>query len=174
MIRPEFMLSQAVQALWDSLSLDIFLEHGAKKIAMLNRTPLPKKSEWNPIILNGNDKNLANRLKEIISLENAGADITYMSVDITQGKQLQRAFSHLRKKYGRIRGVINSAGTGVGMHGKNCMIGLKPNYIKLWIIKLSVPGICAPLPKKMNWIFCPFLLSHYANRRQRFRRIRSR
>ncbi len=45
------------------------LEHGAKKIAMLNRTPLPKKSEWNPIILNGNDKNLANRLKEIISLK---------------------------------------------------------------------------------------------------------
>ena len=88
------------------------------RIIFLNRSSLPKRSEWKNTILRNDNYEITHRIKGLIKLEEMGSSAEYIQTDITNIDSLQKAFSYVKEKHGTIDGIIHSAGVGVGMEGK--------------------------------------------------------
>ncbi len=79
-------------------------------LALINRSKLPGREKWKEIIEDGSDEKLVKKLKAIMEMEETGAEICCLSVDITKIEELQPIIEELRQQYGRINGIIHSAG----------------------------------------------------------------
>ncbi len=79
-------------------------------LALMNRSKLPEREAWNEILENQKDPKICSKIEGIQQIEYLGAHVDYFSVDITTYEKVNEIIEELRKKYGRINGVINSAG----------------------------------------------------------------
>jgi microcystin synthetase protein McyG len=83
------------------------LRQGARQLLLLNRTPLPPRSEWGSIEKN---TNLYRQIKAVWEMESFGAEIKTASVDVTDLTQLSSALDSIKKDNWRpIRGIIHTA-----------------------------------------------------------------
>jgi len=83
---------------------------GAANIALINRTRLPSRGEWDEIINKDENTRLEDKLRSILALENEGVRVEIFCADVADEKQMEEVISKLRKYFGRINGVIHSAG----------------------------------------------------------------
>lgn len=84
-------------------------------IALLNRSVFPNKEDWNSILLNSDNKKLCGKIQKIKNIEQNGSKVELISTDVMSLESIEKEFSQLRKKYGRINGIIHGAGVaGVG------------------------------------------------------------
>ncbi len=79
-------------------------------IAFVNRSSLPGRDDWKEILERNDDKKLCGKLKSIIEIENTGSKVVCCSADVTSYSDLKVVIDELRTEFGRINGVIHSAG----------------------------------------------------------------
>lgn len=80
------------------------------KIALLNRSPLPERSEWSGILGANTDLRLCRKLRVIQEMEAKGAAVDVISADVANLSEMTAVIAGLKRRYGRIRGVIHGAG----------------------------------------------------------------
>ena len=81
-------------------------------IALLNRTPMPDRTEWDRIIEENEDRKSVEKLTRIQQIESTGATVQCISVDVSNKEEMSIAVGQLREKFGRINGVFHCAGVG--------------------------------------------------------------
>lgn len=79
-------------------------------IALLNRSALPERAEWGEILAKAEDARLCAKLQGIMEIESKGATVVCCSVDVTNLEEMKAVLTQLREEYGRINGIIHSAG----------------------------------------------------------------
>ncbi|MGG3526864.1 hypothetical protein COM13_18955 [Bacillus pseudomycoides] len=88
-------------------------------IILLGRTVINPQLTWEKILEEKlESEHLQSIAKEIVEIEKMGINIKYISVDITNPRELNYTLKNIRNEYGKINGLIHSAGIGVGMEGK--------------------------------------------------------
>ncbi len=87
------------------------------RLVLLNRSEMPDKEIWTEIIETSQNSELINKIKAIQEIEAMGSTVMCYSTDITDEEATYRTFNLIREQYGKINGVIHSAGVGVGMKG---------------------------------------------------------
>jgi NAD(P)-dependent dehydrogenase (short-subunit alcohol dehydrogenase family)/acyl carrier protein len=82
------------------------------RLALLSRTALPPRSEW-PERLARQD-GLAGKLRRILDLEQAGAEVLTLAADVTDRAALAAALAEIRARFGALHGVVHAAGISFG------------------------------------------------------------
>lgn len=80
-------------------------------LALVSRSRFPEKKEWDEILDNKKEgAKLRGKLRQIKEIEQLGGRVEFICADISNLSQLEAAFDGLRNRYGRINGIIHSAG----------------------------------------------------------------
>ena len=82
------------------------------RLALLARTALPPRAEW-PERLARQD-GLAGKLRRILDLEQAGAEVMTLAADVTDRAALAAALAEVRARFGALHGVVHAAGISFG------------------------------------------------------------
>ena len=84
------------------------VKHGAKRIILMGRTPLPPRAQWAGV----QQKDTAYRqIEAIIGMEKAGAEVRTASVDVANEAQLRDFLKMIHmEKLTPVRGVVHAAG----------------------------------------------------------------
>jgi acyl transferase domain-containing protein/acyl carrier protein len=86
-------------------------KHARARLGLLSRTTLPAREEW-PDWVNshpGSDA-VARAIRAVESLEEIGAEVLPVAVDVSDATAVGRALGTIRERFGAIHGVIHSAG----------------------------------------------------------------
>lgn len=81
-------------------------------IALINRSPMPDRQNWESILANGEDENLIKKIKDIQEIEATGAKIECYSANVSNSGEMSKVLHDIRAKHGKINGVIHGAGVG--------------------------------------------------------------
>lgn len=87
-----------------------FAMKGVKNICLISRKKLPNQDEWKSIIENDKDCKEANIIREIIEIQETGANVFTRSADVVDKSQMQELFDEVTNTYGSIEGVVHCAG----------------------------------------------------------------
>jgi len=79
-------------------------------IAFINRSKLPERETWDDILASNDDKKLCSKLKAIKEVESTGSKVVCCSSDVTSAEEMKTVIEGLRVEFGRINGIIHSAG----------------------------------------------------------------
>lgn len=85
-------------------------EKGQVNLALLNRSSLPGRETWEQICAEGANEKLTQKLHTLMEIEQMGAQVSCHAVEISNYEELAKVITNLRERYGRIRGIIHSAG----------------------------------------------------------------
>ncbi|WP_340018575.1 SDR family NAD(P)-dependent oxidoreductase [Paenibacillus sp. FSL H3-0457] len=83
-------------------------------LALVNRTALPTRGEWDSIVAADSNDALVQKIRSVQQMEAAGATVLSYQADISDEASMRVILSELRQQYGRIAGVIHGAGVAVG------------------------------------------------------------
>lgn len=86
-------------------------------LALVNRSGFPARNKWEELLNRGADRNLIGKLQAIREIEVGGAQVDCYRADVSVQEELAETLCDLRKKYGRINGIIHCAGVGVQTEG---------------------------------------------------------
>ena len=108
-------------------------------LALLGRSALPDPSEWDAILKENKDLKLIHRIKSMKEFEKEGSKVVYYSVDVSDMDIMEQVIDELRKKFGRINGIIHSAGVagdGFIIHKSKKELNnvIKPKVYGTWIL----------------------------------------
>jgi NAD(P)-dependent dehydrogenase (short-subunit alcohol dehydrogenase family)/NRPS condensation-like uncharacterized protein/acyl carrier protein len=109
------------------------------KLALINRTPMPQRDSWDELLRDSDDEKLSNRIEAIREIEAGGGEISFCTGDVSKTEDVEKILSELRQRYGRIRGVVHSAGiAGQGVIFKKEMSAFRqtmsPKVTGTWIL----------------------------------------
>lgn len=105
-----------------------YLAHrGNAKLLLTSRTKLPPKTLWSEITETAPESVLAHRIRSILSLEEAGAEVETIAVDVADGEQMSTAVAYLEYRFGAIQGIIHTAGVTSGPSAFSTWSGLEPD-----------------------------------------------
>jgi malonyl CoA-acyl carrier protein transacylase len=79
-------------------------------IALVNRTSMPDHSRWKKILEDEEDKKSGNKIKAIREIETRGGHVYLFQADCSKYRQMKSLLEQLREKFGKINGIIHSAG----------------------------------------------------------------
>jgi NAD(P)-dependent dehydrogenase (short-subunit alcohol dehydrogenase family)/acyl carrier protein len=79
-------------------------------LALINRSEFPARDQWEAILSAGENLRLCNRIKAIQEIENSGSTVICCKADVSNKVDLQAVIESLRDRFGRINGIIHSAG----------------------------------------------------------------
>lgn len=80
-------------------------------LVLVGRTPLPAESEWGSwLSAHSADDFTAQKIKNIQSLKNLGAEVMICSADVTSTEDMAAIIKKVIDKFGEINGVIHAAG----------------------------------------------------------------
>lgn len=87
-------------------------ENTCANLCLVNRSKMPPREEWGDIVKEGVSVNaklygIINAVKEI---EKNGSNVVIKSCDVSKPEEMEPIFEGLRKQFGRINGIIHSAG----------------------------------------------------------------
>lgn len=113
--------------------------HGKVNLALINRSGLPEKEAWDQILNTGKDKAVCRRIQAIRDLEAKGANVECFSSYMASLDEVQTIFEILRKRYGRINGVVHGAGVAeneliIDQSEETVEEILKPKIYGTWIL----------------------------------------
>ena len=85
------------------------------RLALVGRTPLPPRAEWDHVLATELDSNATRRkIERVRGLEALGAEVLILSADVADKEQFGAAVAEARKSLGPINGVIHTAGVPGG------------------------------------------------------------
>ncbi|HVE65431.1 MAG TPA: SDR family NAD(P)-dependent oxidoreductase, partial [Thermoanaerobaculia bacterium] len=118
----------------------VFAKHLAERVAarlvLVGRGELPPRSEW-ASWLEGHETAdaTATKLRAILALEEAGAEVLALSADVADRDGMARVLAEARRRFGGIHGVVHAAGIpGYGI------IQLKTREITESVMSSKVSG----------------------------------
>jgi acyl transferase domain-containing protein/acyl carrier protein len=79
-------------------------------LALMNRNTLPGREEWDDILQNDGNRKLGRQIRTIREIEATGSKVVLYRGDVADEAALQAVIGGLRENYGRINGIIHSAG----------------------------------------------------------------
>jgi amino acid adenylation domain-containing protein len=80
------------------------------RIALVSRSGLPDRADWERILAEGKDQRLCAKLRVLVGIEQRGSEVLTFRADVSQEAELRPIIETLRRRYGRIDGVLHSAG----------------------------------------------------------------
>ncbi len=80
------------------------------RLVLTGRTPLPPRERWTGPGAAGDDPRLAERLRRLLDLEAAGAELLVASADVTRRGEMAAVLEQVRARWGAVHGVIHAAG----------------------------------------------------------------
>ncbi|KAA9008676.1 SDR family NAD(P)-dependent oxidoreductase [Paenibacillus spiritus] len=83
---------------------------GTAHIALLARSPLPERSQWQAVLDKPGDDPARAKIAMLQHIEQTGSTVELCQADVSDCGALFRTVAELRSKYGRINGVIHTAG----------------------------------------------------------------
>lgn len=93
-----------------TLARDLAARFGAK-IALLSRESLPARSDWESYIAgHGAADKTAKRIRAVLALEEAGADVLPVAGDVCNTLDMARVSDEIAAHFGKLTGVIHAAG----------------------------------------------------------------
>jgi natural product biosynthesis luciferase-like monooxygenase protein len=85
------------------------------RLALVGRTPLPRRAEWDQLIASEPESNATRRkIERVRALEALGAEVLTLSADVADKEQFSAAVAEVRQRLGPINGVIHTAGVPGG------------------------------------------------------------
>ncbi len=85
-------------------------EKGNVNLALINRSKLPDANLWDDILEKNSNIKLCNKLRIIRNIEESGSKVVCCNADISNEEETKEALDSLRKRFGRINGIIHAAG----------------------------------------------------------------
>lgn len=86
-----------------------FVKHyRVKKIVLTGRTEIPPRKQWNKLLKS--DSPFAVKIRAIQALEELGAEVIVLSVELSDAVALKKSLEDINHKMGPVAGVIHSAG----------------------------------------------------------------
>ncbi len=85
------------------------------KLALIGRTGVPPgegRDAW--LVSHDETDETSRRIRSLRALEDAGAEVLVIEADVTDEDELRRAARRIRRRFGRIDGVIHAAGSAGG------------------------------------------------------------
>ncbi|ANY69432.1 hypothetical protein BBD42_25315 [Paenibacillus sp. BIHB 4019] len=82
-------------------------------LILVNRSALPERERWDAIVQTGTDLLLISKINAIRELEAAGAQIKLYQANISDEQELRAMLSEVRSVYGKIDGIVHSAGVAI-------------------------------------------------------------
>ena len=79
-------------------------------IALVNRSPMPERLHWEKILEDHEDKRTCNKIKAVQEIEAMGGHVYLFQADCARFRQMKGILVQLREKFGKINGIIHSAG----------------------------------------------------------------
>ncbi len=91
------------------------------KLVLLSRRALPARTEWRHKVASHAGSDLAILLQRLLALEDVGAEILTLSVDVQDPVAMARAVAECRARFGALHGVFHAAGVleDGAIHGKS-------------------------------------------------------
>ncbi len=83
-------------------------QYGVKKLVLMGREVFPPRDQWDTYL--DKDTPLSEKIKHIRNLEGLGAEVSALSIDLTDTAIVSRNLEKIRQEMGQIGGVIHSAG----------------------------------------------------------------
>lgn len=80
------------------------------RLALLNRTAMPPRSEWDAIVDAGTDEKLCQRIHAIRAMEANGTEVTCYAANTADESAMREVLTDIRTRYGRLDGIIHGAG----------------------------------------------------------------
>ena len=80
------------------------------RLALINRTKMPERAAWESILKESQAVKLTEKLNKIKAIEQMGSSVDFYSADVANYEEMEQICIHLRGKYGKINGIIHSAG----------------------------------------------------------------
>jgi phthiocerol/phenolphthiocerol synthesis type-I polyketide synthase E len=96
------------------------------KLVLTSRTALPPRTLWNEAVEADPDGALAHRIRTILLMEKAAAEVDTIVVDIADQEQMSSAISYVENRFGRVRGIIHTAGVTSGQSAFRIWAKLDP------------------------------------------------
>jgi acyl transferase domain-containing protein len=82
------------------------------KLVLLGRSPLPLRQEWDVwLAAHGDGDSTSRRLQGLLALEQQGAEVMTLAVDVADIEGLRAAVAGARARFGTIHGVFHAAGS---------------------------------------------------------------
>jgi len=79
-------------------------------LALINRSKFPSRGEWEELLKSQEGTKLCKKIRALMEIESMGARVVCHSADVTNPEEIESLIKGLRAKFGRINGVIHSAG----------------------------------------------------------------
>lgn len=79
------------------------------RLVIVNRTPLPKRQEWERLAGYSADTPVSSRIAELLRLEELGAEVHYYAADITDLTAMKAVMADVEARLGPVHGIIHSA-----------------------------------------------------------------
>ncbi|MEM9292995.1 MAG: SDR family oxidoreductase [Acidobacteriota bacterium] len=87
----------------------------AVRLVLLGRSELPPRERWKEL-LDGDDEELARRLRGVSALEAAGAEVLLLTADVADEAAMSAAVAQAVERFGGLDGVLHAAGVpGAGL-----------------------------------------------------------
>lgn len=80
-------------------------------VALLGRTPLPRRCDWSAHLANGSgESEICRKIREIEALEALGVKVLPLAADVTDEAQMAAAVAQVVDNFGALHGVFHAAG----------------------------------------------------------------
>nr|WP_154958150.1 type I polyketide synthase [Paenibacillus xylanexedens] len=113
---------------------EFFASHQAKLVALISRTPLPPRKEWDEYLRTETANYKVNRaIQTIMNIEEKGTNVFCFVADVSEETELQKVLSDIRK-LGEVKGIVHAAGSA----GKGFVFGKSREAIR----QVMLPKVC--------------------------------
>lgn len=79
-------------------------------LVFFNRSEMPPEEQWDMILELGRDQSMCRKLQVAKEIRKLGSSIYCYQVDVSEQQQFEGALNKVRERFGKINGVIHSAG----------------------------------------------------------------
>ncbi len=85
-------------------------------LILVGKTSFPNESNWSNILSQaGESDTLRRKIESIIEIKKYGSDVEVFAIDVSCETEMSNFYGKISKKYGKVHGVIHSAGIADGM-----------------------------------------------------------
>jgi acyl transferase domain-containing protein/acyl carrier protein len=80
------------------------------RLALVQRTPLPRRSEWKTILATDLESPVAQRIRAVEKMEEDGGEVLIVAADVEKEVDVVRSIRQIHERFGPINGVFHAAG----------------------------------------------------------------
>lgn len=90
---------------------ELLVKHAGARLILTGRSAFPSKEEWEQWLESHDEADpVSFKIKKLQTLEEMGGQVLYLQADVGDREQMRAAVFRAEKKFGKIHGVIHSAG----------------------------------------------------------------